>query len=872
MLVVPQKKALVLALRDPGRVTAVIPNAKQISVKGRDYVVVKHGLDESKVLKNLGLDTPSPIRFYYKWSGTYTPFDAQRVTAEFLTMNSRAYVLNDIGCVDAETEYLSPTGWKKISEYAGGKVAQYWPDRRAAEFVEPTEFVKKPCDTMVRVKTKYGLDQLLSPEHRILLHGRTNPLKREVVQAADLFLRQGAWLRGERVKKSRDHIGFSEAAIPVTFMASGGAGLALSDQELRLQVAVIADGHFPNDTSRCVVRLKKQRKKDRLRATLRAASIAWKETDSSTVNGFTTFAFQAPLRKKVFDAYFWDATPQQLAAIADEVMHWDGNIGIGRRGDRFSTYERQSADFIQYAFSGTGRIARILENKRERRGRQEVEYVVQTQDSDRCLQLKGVGVDGKRMGAMSVEPSPDGFKYCFMVPSTFLVLRRNGCVFCTGNTGKSLSTLWAYDYLRSVGRAKKMLVVSPLSTMEMTWGNEIFRHFTHLDYTVVHGDRKKRLKLLDQDADVYIINHDGVEIIAPALKNRDDIDIITVDELTQVARNAGTDRWKALNVVINKQVPRSAWGLTGLPTPNSPLEAWAQCRLITPTSVPPYSSRFRDSVMRQVGPYNWVPRDNALDVVREAMKPAVRFSRDECIDLPPAMYETRSVPLTGDQSKAYKEMLNTMRTEAAAGEILAVNEAVKAGKLVQIACGVAYGSSGEEVSIPATPRLNVVNEIVDASSNKVIVFVPFVSAVEQVAASIRSHLSPAAQAVYRLSNRRDGGGPVECIHGGVSKAERDRIFRAFQHGDEVKVLVAQPAAMSHGLTLTAANTIVWYAPVASNDTFVQANGRITRPGQKNNQYIVMIEGTAIERRMYERLRNRQQMQGLLLDMIKAESA
>ena len=517
MLVIPKKKALVMALRDPARVTTVIPEAKIITVRGREYVAVKHGMDEAKVLRNLGMDAPSPIKYYYPWSGQYTPFEAQRITAEFLTMYKRAYVLNDIG------------------------------------------------------------------------------------------------------------------------------------------------------------------------------------------------------------------------------------------------------------------------------------------------------------------------------------------------TGKSLSTLWAYDYMRSVGQAKRVLIVAPMSTMEMTWGNEVFRHFTHLSYVVLHGSRTKRINLLKQDVDVYIINHDGIEIIVDELKDRDDIDLVIIDELTQVARNASTNRWKALNKVINKQVQRVAWGLTGAPTPNSPTEAWAQCRLLTPETVPPYFNRFKDRVMRQVGVYNWVPRDNAMDVVKEAMMPAVRFSRDECVDLPPVMYETRSVELTPEQKKAYKEMLSTMRVQAENNEILAVNEAVKAGKLVQIACGVAYGTDGEEVTIPAMPRLRVVQEIVESTDHKVIVFVPFVSAVNHVAAVLRQE-----------------GHTVECIHGGVSKNERDRIFRAFQHGDELKVLVAQPAAMSHGLTLTAANTIVWYAPVHSNDTFVQANGRITRPGQKNNQYIVMLEGTTIERRIYERLKNRQAMQGLLLDLVKSE--
>lgn len=418
-------------------------------------------------------------------------------------------------------------------------------------------------------------------------------------------------------------------------------------------------------------------------------------------------------------------------------------------------------------------------------------------------------------------------------------------------TGKSLAALWAYDYLKSCHAAHRVLIIAPLSTMERTWADEVFKNFPHLDFRVIYGSRSRRLKLLESEADVYIINHDGVEIVADELAHRDDIDLIIVDEIAQVARNAGTDRWKALNTVINKQSPRTAWGLTGTPTPNAPTDAWAQCRLLVPHKVPPYASRFKDMVMRQQGPYLWLPRPEATQVVHEAMQPSIRFSRDECVDLPPCLYETREIKLTKEQETAYAQMFDKLATEFDDGQIIAVNEAVKMSKLLQIACGVAYDTNGNEVSIPANNRLQAVLDVIEETADKVIVFVPFVSAVDKVADYLTSkHVS------------------VECVHGGVSKYERDRIFKAFQTSDMPRVLVAQPAAMSHGLTLTKASTIVWYAPVTSNETFEQANGRITRPGQKNNQFIVMMEGTPVERRLYARLRNKQKAQGVLLDMVK----
>lgn len=419
-------------------------------------------------------------------------------------------------------------------------------------------------------------------------------------------------------------------------------------------------------------------------------------------------------------------------------------------------------------------------------------------------------------------------------------------------TGKSLASLWAYDYLRSIGQLNKVLVVSPLSTLERTWADEVFQHFPHLTSAVLHGSRDKRIKLLNTDVDVYIINHDGVQIIEPHLQDRPDINLVIVDEIAQAARNAGTDRWKAINKVINRhKVKRACWGMTGTPTPNAPTDAWAQCRLIVPEKVPPYFNRFKGQVMKQLTQFTWVPKPEATEIVHDVMQPSVRFTRDECVDLPPLMFETRAVNLTKEQDKAYKEMMTRLRTEADEGEVTAVNEAVKMAKLVQIACGVVYANDGSEVTIESKPRIDETREIVRQAEGKVIVFVPFVSSVNHVADQLRKEFT------------------VEVIHGGVNKSERDRIFAAFQKGRDLKVLVAQPAAMSHGLTLTAASTIVWYAPVTSNEVFEQANGRINRPGQKMNNFIIMLEGTPVEKRIYQRLRSKQKMQGALLDEVKA---
>jgi len=440
--------------------------------------------------------------------------------------------------------------------------------------------------------------------------------------------------------------------------------------------------------------------------------------------------------------------------------------------------------------------------------------------------------------------------------SQFLTVNPRAFVLNDMGTGKTVSALWAYDYLRGAGQARKLLVVSPLSSLDPTWANTIFNNFMHLTCAVLHGTRETRLKLLAEDVDAYIINHDGIKTagFVDALAKRPDITHVIVDEVASF-RNARTDRWQWLDVICNKQHPRAVWGLTGSPTPNEPTDAWGQCRLVKPGSVPPYYGKFRDMVMKQVNMYRWIPRPDAAETVARLMQPAIRYKRDECVDLPPIVFQTHRVELEPAQQKAYRQMLNTLKMEAESGQILAVNEAVKADKLLQIACGVVYGDNDREVILPAANRLALVKEIIDEADAKVIVFVPFIAALKSVFAAIA----------------KDYGAAL--IHGGVSKTQRDEIFREFQNPKSpLRVIVAQPKTMSHSLTLTEAATIIWFAPVHSNETFQQAIARISRPGQRRSQLIVMIEGTEIERRIYHRLQHRERLQGILLQLIKGEAS
>lgn len=484
--------------------------------------------------------------------------------------------------------------------------------------------------------------------------------------------------------------------------------------------------------------------------------------------------------------------------------------------------------------------------------------------------------------------APDPMKYYYKFPGRFApfdaqietanFLSMHDRAFCLNSMGlgKTVTALWTYDYMRDAKMVNKVLVVCPLSTMERTWADEVFKTFPHLDAVVLYGSRERRKKLLNQDAHIYIINTDGLKTIHEELKNRPDINLIIVDEIAMF-RNSSTDRWKTLNEICNKQSQRRIWALTGAPTPHEPTDAWAQCRIVCPTNpdVPKYFGKFRDMVMKQITSFKWVPRANAVDIVKQVMQPAVRFALDDCVDLPEQIMMSHDVEMTPEQKKAYKAMLEKLMMEYEGGEVLAVNEAVKANKLVQIACGVAYGKDGEYINIPSKPRIDVLKEIIESSEGKVLVFVPLTGVLEHVVSELSKEFHKAdgdggvAEAVTQRMNGQKYHHPkVVSIHGGTPKAERDEIFGKFQSTKEPHVIVANPATMSHGLTLTAATTIVWYAPIHSNDIYVQANARVRRPGQTRTTVIAHIAASEIERRIYLRLQKKQKLQGALLELMK----
>ena len=415
----------------------------------------------------------------------------------------------------------------------------------------------------------------------------------------------------------------------------------------------------------------------------------------------------------------------------------------------------------------------------------------------------------------------------------FLATRSKAFCFNEQGTGKTASVIWATDYLMKVGAIKRVLIVCPLSIMHSAWQQDLFKFAIHRTVDVAYGSASKRKQIISGVAEYVVINFDGVEIVREEIA-RGGFDLIVIDEASAY-KNASTTRWKVMRYLM--QHVKGLWMLTGTPAAQSPVDAYGLAKLVNPRSTPPFYGQFRDMVMYPVTQYRWVPKPGADTVVHSVLQPAIRFEKKDCLDLPEVTYVDRDAPMTVQQLKFYKELKNEMLVEAAGEEITAVNAAVMLNKLLQIACGSVYTDTREVVDFDARSRLNAVKEVIEEASHKVLVFVPFTHTILK----IKDYLTKA----HIVS---------EIIDGSVPVARRSQIVTEFQTKENPRVLIIQPQAASHGLTLTAADTIVWYAPVTSVETYLQANARINRPGQKNAMTVVHIQGSSVEGKLYSMLR------------------
>jgi hypothetical protein len=316
------------------------------------------------------------------------------------------------GCVSAETEFLTTSGWKKISDYNKTDLVAQWDEKtNKIILVYPDNYISVPCLYFVQFRHK-RLSMVLSPDHRMPLY-----------DYRDKFI----------VKRASEiEANPSRYKVPVNFIPTT-PGLWLSDKLIRLAVAIYADGNLTirknKPGSYCRVTLRKDRKKIRLVELLTSLGIKWHEYINPKRPSEVRYGFESTITIKHFDDGWWDANQHQLSVILDEISYWDGNISGTKGGDIcFNTTLKTDADFIQYAAHACSRVATISTYP-VKKIEHSILYKVHISHEGSVKSTVTLRGD-----AISIGRIPGDLMYCFKVPTGFWLARHNGFIFVTGNS------------------------------------------------------------------------------------------------------------------------------------------------------------------------------------------------------------------------------------------------------------------------------------------------------------------------------------------------------------------------------------------------------------------------------------------------------
>lgn len=413
------------------------------------------------------------------------------------------------------------------------------------------------------------------------------------------------------------------------------------------------------------------------------------------------------------------------------------------------------------------------------------------------------------------------------------------CVFDEQGTGKTVTTMAAYDILQERGQADLMLVVSPKS-MLYEWKAEFERFYGALyKVEVLAGPRARRVEVMRGGSDVIVVNYEGVvthEIDLGTLAARRRT-ILTVDE-SFFAKNPDARRTQALRQL--REHCTRAFVLCGTPAPNHPRDLVAQFDLVD------FGQTFdglsvdddRDIAARQVAQ-------------RLATSAWVRSRKDDVLQLPPRTFEDLEIPMEAEQRRAYeaaeKALLIDLRATSDAEFARRLTHFLaRRAVLLQIASNPAAVVPGYEGTPGKWTALDSIMEELTSTGGKVVLW-----------SFYRANLGALEQRYSRLGLVR--------IDGATPGHQRRTAVERFQNESDVSVFLGNPAAAGAGLTLHAASVAVYESLSNQAAHYLQSLDRIHRRGQETDvRYLTLLSSGTIEVNEYKRLVSKARQQSSLL--------
>ena len=424
----------------------------------------------------------------------------------------------------------------------------------------------------------------------------------------------------------------------------------------------------------------------------------------------------------------------------------------------------------------------------------------------------------------------------------FLITNSVGGLLLDPGLGKTSITLAALKILRTEKIAQKALIIAPLRVVHEVWPEEIntWEDFHTTTYAILHGPKKEQA--LRSDADVYLINPEGLQWLMTSLRGKPwPFDVLVLDESTRF-KHTRTQRFKLLKPVLPKFGRR--YILTGSPAPNGLMDLFGQMYVVDlGRSLGQYITHYRTKYFQQTGygGYTWALQPDAEQAIYDAIAPYVlRMSQEEYLHLPPLVNANHYVTLPKEARKQYDQLESTFMLTLAEGKVNSANAAVVGGKLRQVANGGIYLDQDDDAPDAARRAAH----LHDAKTETLIELLNELNGQPTLVAYEFWHDLERLQAGLK----RAGYGDVPYIGGGVSTAAFKRIKEDWNAG-ALPVLLAQPQSVAHGLNLQkTGRAIIWYGLTWNLEDYFQFIRRIWRRGVADRvvNHHILARGTTDE--------------------------
>jgi SNF2 family DNA or RNA helicase len=439
----------------------------------------------------------------------------------------------------------------------------------------------------------------------------------------------------------------------------------------------------------------------------------------------------------------------------------------------------------------------------------------------------------------------------------FLLEHAAAALFLDPGLGKTSITLAAIKMLKRQKVLNKVLLIAPLRVCHSVWPNEIskWRDFRRLKVVVLHGPHKD--ELLKEDADIYVINPEGLDWLlqvqktkTPSNKTKVSVDLrrwkslgfdtLVIDELSKF-KHTNTNRFKAMKLVLGTFARR--WGLTGSPASNGLMDLFGQCYILDQgRTLGQYITHYRMTYFDQgYDGFSWSLKDGADEAIYERLRPLALRMGDDLLDMPKVVENNIKIQLPDKVMRIYTEIEDDLVAKIDEGIVTAKTAATASMKCRQVANGGIYLDPEVQalVKLPSSKK-----EWVDLHEAKL-------DALEELVEELQgSPLLVAYDFQHDLERiKKRFGKDVPYIGGGVSVKRSTELEQAWNRG-ELPILFGHPQSMGHGLNLQeCGHHVAWHSLTWDFELYDQFNRRVLRQGNNAKRVFIhhlIAEGTIDE--------------------------